>query len=126
MTCCESLSRLRESDYIDNGKVYLQRVGVTTDFPDDLRNYNFCVNCGQELKFHSEYPFGICLAFRNGKLNGKIEQRKTNNTTTAGDQYVFNLNTRKEVEQYRPGNNNYPEPISIDYCPYCGAKINEL
>jgi hypothetical protein len=125
MACCESLSRLRESDYIDNGKIYLQRVGVPTNFPNDLRNYNFCVNCGQELKFHSEYPFGICLAFRNGKLNGKIEPRQSNNPTAARDQYLFNLNRREEVEQYRLGDNNYPEPISIDYCPYCGKKINE-
>jgi hypothetical protein len=38
------------------------------------------------------------------------------------NEFAFNLNTHQEMAQFQAGDPNYPEPIELKYCPYCGRE----
>lgn len=64
--CCQKLDQLRNDDYVDNGLIYLQRLDVKTDFPNNLRLYNFCTTCGTPANRRHDDINPHCPAFKKG------------------------------------------------------------
>ena len=111
--CCERLQQLGNAGYIDGSILYLQHVDVNTNLPAHLRNYIYCISCGQDNFEHSKDVSG-CLTLRNGTMNGCF--RRT------GNEFAFNLNTTEERNKgFQVGDENFPSTLELKYCPYCSV-----
>ena len=64
--CCQSLEQLRNDGYVHDGLIYLQRLDVKTDFPNNLRLYNFCTICGTRANRRHDDVNPHCPAFKKG------------------------------------------------------------
>ena len=113
--CCENLRDLKNADYIDGERVYLQRFDINTNLPLRLRQYQYCVTCGEANYVHPVDNVPDCLTLRNG-INLNQFRRERNG-------FTFNLNTRNEYAQFIQGDRNFPAPAALIFCPYCGIKI---
>jgi hypothetical protein len=116
--CCQNLFELINNGYLDGELVYLQRLNVETQFPMNLRFYNFCISCSQPNNEHPDDNNAQCLTFRNGVLNGKFGLY---DRTANENQYAFNLITSDEMKTFAARHPNYPEQIRLRFCPYCRA-----
>jgi hypothetical protein len=132
MPCCNDLAQLRNGHYIDgsNGHyidgslVYLQRLDVRTNFPANLRHYRFCVSCGVNNTEHPTENGRQCTTLRNGRLNRKFGSMIAYDPNANENDLAFNLNTREEFNQFIQRDPNYPEPIELNFCPYCGREYD--
>ncbi len=118
--CCENLNQLRNNGFLNGELVYLQRLDVETDFPMNLRLYNYCTKCGIPTNEHPNDNNPQCLAFKNGIFNGKLGPMTTHDKTTNENQYTFNLARHNKILTTPVGHPNYPEPTRLHFCPYCG------
>jgi hypothetical protein len=120
--CCYNMRILRDSNYVDGELLYLQRPSVRTNLPFFLMNYSNCLSCGEPLSTHPDDGNSRCLTFRNGLLLHKTVPRRRFDRRADRNQYMFNLVTRREFHEFREGDPNFPEPISVNFCPYCGCQ----
>jgi hypothetical protein len=118
--CCNNMRILRDNNYVDGELLYLQRPSVRTRLPFFLMDYRNCLTCGEPLSTHPEDGNGKCLTFRNGVLLNKTVPKRRFDPAAARNEYLFNLVTRREFHGFREGDPNYPEPIVVNFCPYCG------
>jgi hypothetical protein len=116
---------LNDSGYIDNKGIYLQKPYVDSQLPLHLRDYQHCLSCGEQLSSHPDEGVSGCLTFRNGKFLGLIVSKQQFDSTAASNEYVLNLVTVKEYRKFSAGDPNYPEFITINFCPYCGHRYME-
>jgi hypothetical protein len=118
--CCENLNQLRNNGYLNGELVYLQRLDVETDFPINLRLYNYCIKCGVPIKEHPNDNDAQCLAFKNGIFNGKFGRMTIYDRAANRNQYTFNLASHNKILTTAVGHPDCPEPTRLHFCPYCG------
>ena len=56
------------------GLIYLQKLDVETDFPADLRFYNFCVACGVNANGNHDNVNAQRIAFKDGIFKRRLGQ----------------------------------------------------
>ena len=120
--CCKSLNQLKNNGYIYEGLIYLQKLDVETDFPADLRFYNFCVACGVPANGDHDNVNAQCIAFKDGIFKRRLGQLRYDKNAKK-DQYTFNLDTHDKILKVSVGHPSYPEPTRLQFCPYCGSPV---
>lgn len=118
--CCQKLDQLRNDDYVHNGLIYLQRLDVKTDFPNNLRLYNFCTTCGTPANRRHDDINPHCPAFKKGITMEKFGVSTIFDRNANENQYTYNLDRRDKISRVSVAHPNYPEATHLNFCPYCG------
>jgi hypothetical protein len=64
----------------------------------------------------------ITSTMLSGMRNEKFGSIRTFDPNTDENGFAFNLNTRDQYVRIQQGDPNYPEPIELLFCPYCGME----
>jgi hypothetical protein len=129
--CCHKCGLLRQGRYLVEGvngpEILLMRYRQSSSFPLELREFDYCPNCGREVEEHrsNKDNNNYCPSFAasaspdHGQYVCKLESGKQK-------QFLFNLLTHGDIVPQ--GSLDYPSPAHIGYCPYCGESLcdNEL
>ena len=120
--CCKNLNRLQNNGYIHEGLIYFQKLDIETDFPTDLRFYNYCVTCGAHANENHDNVNAQCTAFKDGMFKRRLGPLRHDKIANE-NQYIFNLDKHDKILTTSVGHPNYPQPTRLQFCPYCGSSI---
>ncbi len=120
--CCKSLNQLKNNGYVYNGLIYFQKLDVETNFPADLRFYNFCITCGVPANDNHDKVNAECIAFKDGIFKRRLGPLRIDKNAKE-NQYTFNLDKHDKILTVSVGHPHYPEPTRLQFCPYCGSPV---
>jgi hypothetical protein len=89
-----------------------------------LRHYRFCISCGLDNNKHPTDDVLKCITLRNGKFRKQFGPMIAYDPIANKNDLAFNLDTHEEFWQFQQRDPNYPTPIALKFCPYCGREYN--
>ena len=117
--CCDRFTELVNKGYLDFKHIYLQKTNAESKFPEHLKQFNYCVICGENINTHRENVMTgppKCQAINGGRLSERYK--------LSGDwrSASFNLETVKQYNEHSQSDPKLPERLDLTFCPYCGSK----